>query len=338
MKATLDSLKVVLVAMVFAAGLWRAAAQPTPAVSTAPVYKPDYTHQNDPLPTNGILNWDALQKTVDATNGQDYAHFIFLFTNVACHVDLAQVTNFSYTTNITVVTNTGFWHQLTGRKHTTLASVTTNASLATVTNSITPIPVTIIDVHPSCGCTTAELPSRPWLLPPGTNSAIRLNVNLAGKSGVVYKTAMVSTDKGKLDLKLLINIHPAPEARPMTDAERAAGVAAAKIDRQAVFRGDCVSCHAKNVKGKFGQQLFALTCAVCHDAKPRASMVPDLHNLKDPTSEQFWNAWITSGKPGTLMPAFATAQGGPLDDMQISSLANYLSLTIPSHAPAATGK
>jgi hypothetical protein len=60
-------------------------------------------------------------------------------------------------------------------------------------------------------------------------------------------------------------------------------------------------------------------------------MVPDLHNLKDPTSEEFWRTWITSGKAGTLMPAFATSQGGPLNDMQIASLAVYLNGTIPSH-------
>ena len=62
-------------------------------------------------------------------------------------------------------------------------------------------------------------------------------------------------------------------------------------------------------------------------------MVPDLHNLKDPTSEEFWRTWITSGKAGTLMPAFATSQGGPLNDMQIASLAVYLNATIPSHVP-----
>jgi len=62
-------------------------------------------------------------------------------------------------------------------------------------------------------------------------------------------------------------------------------------------------------------------------------MVPDLHNLKEQTSDEFWRAWITSGKAGTLMPAFATSQGGPLNDMQIASLAVYLNQAIPPHAP-----
>ena len=125
---------------------------------------------------------------------------------------------------------------------------------------------------------------------------------------------------------------------PMSEEERARGIAAAKLDRQAVFKGDCVSCHAKNIEGKYGQQLFASVCAVCHEGNPRASMVPDLHNLKDPTNEEFWRTWITAGKAGTLMPAFATSQGGPLNDMQIASLAAYLNAIIPPKAvtPAAT--
>ena len=124
----------------------------------------------------------------------------------------------------------------------------------------------------------------------------------------------------------------------MSEAERARGVAAAKIDRQAVFKGDCVSCHAKNVEGKYAQQLFTAICSVCHEANPRATMVPDLHNLQVTTSEEFWRTWITAGKAGTLMPAFATSQGGPLSDMQIASLAAYLNAAIPPHAPPVPAK
>jgi mono/diheme cytochrome c family protein len=133
---------------------------------------------------------------------------------------------------------------------------------------------------------------------------------------------------------LRVNILPAPPAPPLSDAERARGMAAAKVDRQAVFKGDCASCHAKNVEGKYGQELFAQVCAICHEATPRATMVPDLHNLKDPTSQEFWQTWITSGKPGTLMPAFARSQGGPLSDQQIASLAAYLNAVIPPHSAA----
>jgi len=323
----------------FAVAVFRAASQPPAPVTSAPTYVPDYTHANEPLPP-GFLAWDETTKSVDATNGQDFARFVFSFTNVAMAVTLGQATNVSYTTNFTIVTNQGFWAVFSGRKYSAIPSVTSNTNVFTVTNSATPIQVTILTVHPSCGCTTAELPPTPWQLPPGTNSSIRVAVNLAGKSGIVFKTVTVTTDKGKMDLMLKINISAAPPPQPMSEADRAMGVAAAKADRQAVFKGDCVNCHAKNTEGKYGQQLYAVVCAVCHDAEHRASMVPDLHNLKDPTptSEEFWRAWITSGKPGTLMPAFATSQGGPLNEMQIGSLAAFLNVTIPPRAPAPAAK
>ena len=62
-------------------------------------------------------------------------------------------------------------------------------------------------------------------------------------------------------------------------------------------------------------------------------MVPDLHNLQVPTGEEFWRTWVTAGKAGSLMPAFATSQGGPLNDLQIASLAAYLNATNPSKVP-----
>ena len=43
--------------------------------------------------------------------------------------------------------------------------------------------VAILNVHPSCGCTTAQLPPLPWIVAPGTNGQIPITVNIAGKSG-----------------------------------------------------------------------------------------------------------------------------------------------------------
>jgi len=291
----------------FAAAVFRVAAQPTNPVTSTPVFVPDYTHANDPI-TPGTLAWDSTQKTLDCTNGQDFAKFTFYFTNTATMRPVEHIDNID---------------PATGRTNTVL-----------VTNAPVPAQVTILNVHPSCGCTTAQLPPVPWQLPPGTNSSIGVSVNLQGKIGTLFKSVTINTDKGRLDLMVRINILPAPPAAPMSAEQRARGIAAASADRQAVFKGDCISCHAKNVQNKYGQQLYDEVCSVCHEANPRASMVPDLRNLKDPTSEEFWRAWITSGKPGTLMPAFATAQGGPLNDMQIASLAAYLNSLIPPKAPA----
>ena len=49
-----------------------------------------------------------------------------------------------------------------------------------------------------------------------------------------------------------------------------------------------------------------------------------------PTSFDTWKETIANGKPGTLMPGFATAKNGPLTDAQVESVARYLAQTIPS--------
>jgi mono/diheme cytochrome c family protein len=318
-----------VVALLFATGLLPAASQAASTVTTAPMYVPDITHANDPLPP-GVLAWDAMEKSVVATNGQAFAWFAFSFTNVAAKVDASLATNFCRVTNFITTTNHGFWQIASGWKYATRAVVSTNPVVVTITNSVTPLPVAILSAHASCGCTQPQLPPLPWILPPGTNTSFRVSVNLAGKTGELSKTVTFGTDQGKTMISLKVSILPPPPPRPLTDAERARGINTSKIDRQAVFKGDCASCHAKEVEGKYGQRLFAQVCAVCHETANRASMVPDLHNLNVPTSEEFWRTWITSGKAGTLMPAFVNAQGGPLTPMQITSLATYLNATIPS--------
>ena len=101
-------------------------------------------------------------------------------------------------------------------------------------------------------------------------------------------------------------------------------------DRQAVFKGDCAKCHAEPAKGKLGVALFESVCGICHEAKHRATMVPDLRAPKTATSAEYWKAWITYGKPGSLMPAFAQSQDGILSEMQIDTLVAYLVSAIPS--------
>ena len=318
------------------AGIFSVAAQSSNVVAATPIYVPDTTHMNDPLP-DGVIAWDAVMKAVDATNGQDFARFTFSFTNIATKMNAAMATNVISRTNFITVTNTGFWTRLWHGRTSRVASIFKTASEMIVTN-FSPVPLTILNVHPSCGCTTAELPPVPWTLPPGAGGEIKLSVNLSGKAGTLFKTVNIATDQGSRNLMLRINILPPPPVPEMTEAQRDAGIAAAKADRQAVFKNDCASCHLNKIEGKYGQQLYDAVCAICHEAAHRATMVPDLHNLKVPTNEEFWRAWITSGKAGSLMPAFATSQGGPLNDLQIASLAAYLNAVMPSRVPPPTTK
>lgn len=181
--------------------------------------------------------------------------------------------------------------------------------------------VTILNVRPSCGCTTVQLPKLPWLIPAGTTGRIGVSVNLAGKSGTLIKTVKVSTDKSTNSLMAQITIVSLPN---MAQTQRLKNEKIAAANRQAVFGGDCASCHVVPGEGKSGQALYVAVCGVCHEGENRATMVPDLHNLKVPTNADFWGSWITYGKAGTLMPAFSQKEGGPLTDAQIASLTNYL--------------
>ena len=190
--------------------------------------------------------------------------------------------------------------------------------------------VVIINVHPGCGCTTAQLPPLPWTIPPGTNGIIGVTINLQGKMGVLHKNLMLTTDKDSTMLRFNVNMLPMVLPR-MTPSDRTNNVKQALADRQAVFKGDCAVCHVKQGEHKYFKDLYDADCAICHEGPQRASMVPNLHTLAEHTDPEFWKNWITHGRPGTLMPAFAKAEGGPLDDMQINTLVRYLNSTISAH-------
>ena len=310
-------------------GLWAADGNPTNLVAaTAPMYVPNLAHQNDPLP-DGVLAWDALMKETTVPANTNKAEFTFSFTNIATVREITLVTNVTTIPHIETITNSS-WLGLKKISYATNFSTSTSV----MTNIVSrPAPVTILDVHAGCACTTAQLPPMPWILPPGTNVHLTFTVNLAGRSGSLIKTAMIRTDRGLKQLVFKINILP-PVLPVQSAAERVQAVELAKADRQAVFRGDCVACHVTPGEGKYGKPLYDAVCGICHDSPKRADQVPDLHNIKATTNTDFWQTWVAHGKAGSLMPAFSTTDGGPLSDMQIASLVQYLAATFPSQLPA----
>ena len=183
--------------------------------------------------------------------------------------------------------------------------------------------VTISSTKTSCGCTVARLPETPWLIQPGKGGEISGNMNLLGKAGTIVKTVTVSTDVGPILLNVKVHIAP-PDPSRMRAADRQRNLAVAAADRQAVFRGECASCHVAPTVAKKGAELYATACGICHDAENKATMVPALRELKHPTDRAFWMQWIRNGKPNSLMPAFDLKQGGILDEDQMASLADHL--------------
>lgn len=200
--------------------------------------------------------------------------------------------------------------------------------------NMSPGEVTINHVGTSCGCTVPRLPTMPWKLPAGTSGVLPVAMTVAGKSGIVFKTLTINTDKGWKMLSVKTTILPTPPMQ-MTGDNRGRNQLLAQQNRQLVFKGECASCHVEKAIGKMGKDLYESACGICHEAEHRATMVPDLHALNKETNAEYWKAWAEFGKEGSLMPAFAQRHGGPLSDQQITSLVDYLVKAIPSKTTTA---
>jgi len=221
----------------------------------------------------------------------------------------------------------------------------TSAPFTFSVTNVSKYSVAINKLSTSCGCTAAQLPTTPYTLQPGSNVSISVSMDLSGKVGAVTKSVTVDSTAGFKSLLVKPNIpQPAavvattPAHAPANNAmgDRAKNIQNALADRQAVFKGECATCHVDKGVGKMGAELYVASCGICHDAEHRAAMVPDLKVPRSPRDISFWQKWIMEGKPGTLMPAFAQAHGGPLTQEQIDSLTVYLNETMPRQAVAAT--
>jgi mono/diheme cytochrome c family protein len=197
--------------------------------------------------------------------------------------------------------------------------------------------ITVESVRTSCGCTVAEVPELPWTLEPGARGEFAVALDARGKRGTVRKSVVLNTTAGAKSLSVRAVIERAAgrtadsDSPLMDDRERNMEIALA--DRFAIFKGDCASCHAAPAKGKMGVTLYMAVCGICHDSPNRATMVPDLRTLPHPADRDHWLRWISFGRHGSLMPAFAESEGGPLSEAQIDSLADYLTGAIRWREP-----
>lgn len=207
----------------------------------------------------------------------------------------------------------------------------TTAEFSFPFRNVSDAPVEVRGISTSCRCTAGIMRAQPWIIAPGTSDTLRVIVDLRSRRGALTKTIYVDTTAGEELLLVHVQV-PTPPA-----IQREMNLMVAQADRQAVLRGDCVSCHVTPAVGKMGGELFQAACQVCHGAEHRASMVPDLK--APPTVRRdgaYWNEWIRNGKDGTLMPAWDKKRGGVLDDAQIESLIAYLLANLPSEpVPAA---
>jgi hypothetical protein len=196
--------------------------------------------------------------------------------------------------------------------------------------------VTIDDLISSCGCTVAQLPSKPWRLGPGETNKFDVLMDLRDKPiGTLLRQINVVSKQAPDTLLLTVDIQAGGAQLTKEQEDRIWGQELAATDHQAVFKQDCARCHLVPAFGKTGQPLYQAACAICHEDAQRAPMVPDLHALKTEIDTTYWRNWVTHGKAGTLMPGFAAAEGGPLEDAQINSLVDYLLKAFPRPIRAA---
>ncbi len=210
--------------------------------------------------------------------------------------------------------------------------------------NVSPSEYVIDDVKTSCECTVAGMPGKPWRLAPGETNKLEAVVDLREKmrgvtaSDIVLKDIYVLGATGTNLLTIAITIPPGlSNTMAPHQIDRIWGQELAAVDRQAVFKNKCVTCHLVPAFGKYGEKLYHTACAICHEAMPRAPMVPDLRALKTEIDTNYWRAWITYGKPGTLMPGFINTEGGPLEAAQVDSLVAYMSQAFPRPMKAGAG-
>ncbi|MDB6024884.1 MAG: hypothetical protein JWM68_1107 [Verrucomicrobiales bacterium] len=199
----------------------------------------------------------------------------------------------------------------------------TNQFIFWVTNTAA-TNVVLNHIQPSCGCTVARLPREPWNMAPGEFGSVSAIINFAGKTGRLDKLLTVYSSEGQqtLHLKVYIAFDPA-------EASRQQNVMKSIADRQAVFKGDCASCHVEKGRGKTGEELFAADCTICHQPDGhRADMVPNLADINKVTSKEYWKYYLENG--GTsLMPVFLNTKGGPLTAQEIDTFAGFLNTKFP---------
>ena len=193
----------------------------------------------------------------------------------------------------------------------------------------------ILEVNSSCDCTVAEMPSHPWIIKAHGTAKLEAVMDLrdkvasAASPSVYYKDIEVVGVGYTNDLKLTVAVPAMTNTLSNDEMTRRWGQALSSVDHQAVFKNDCVKCHLVPAYGKQGEYLFHTICGICHEAKNRASVVPDLSKLKTAIDASYWSNWVTYGKVGTLMPGFASTEGGALDDEQIRGLVAYLTTAFP---------
>ena len=86
-----------------------------------------------------------------------------------------------------------------------------------------------------------------------------------------------------------------------------------------------------------GARLYADNCAVCHGPQGEGRVGARLKDFPTINPQAFVKATVASGVPGSKMPAWSKAKGGPLTDAEIDAIAAFVATwTTGNVSPAPT--
>jgi mono/diheme cytochrome c family protein len=78
-------------------------------------------------------------------------------------------------------------------------------------------------------------------------------------------------------------------------------------------------------KLEFGRQVYLQNCSVCHGPEGQGRIGANLNkNWPSIRPDLTVRSIIENGVPGSVMPAFSNAAGGPLSDQEIDALMDYI--------------
>lgn len=176
----------------------------------------------------------------------------------------------------------------------------------------------LLEATTPCGC-TAVLPEK-TVLAPGEWSRIDVTYDSAARSGEVERIITVRSNDPE---------QPAVELKVVADVD--ASEHASFEAGEALFGSKCGKCHYDPATDLVGQPLYDAVCFFCHGKARQGKTAPALAAFPS-AFDPYLADMIAGGRPGTEMPGFARAHGGPLSPAQVDSLVELLH-TVPPPAP-----
>jgi mono/diheme cytochrome c family protein len=152
----------------------------------------------------------------------------------------------------------------------------------------------------SCGCTEVSYQAEP--VPAGGVLRLEVTTDTTAKIGRIVKVLDIYTSVADEPFEFVLTAEVThPEGAP--------------LDAGVIFRGSCAACHVgEGIEKRSGAELYNAVCYMCHkEADTFASLEETLLVQR-----------ISEGKPGTSMPGFLRAHGGPLEARQVESLVGYV--------------